>query len=245
MSVAQAQKIEHIEAEVTGGKIQVNCTLQTPSLMDLSLFYSDNDGQAFNPCRTVSGDLLNQASGSKTILWDCGADGMIMGSFVFKVNCLPAANPPKENPEAPQTARRTETAPPDTASDPKTSERKTRLLLMPGAGIGAPLSGSLTVGFLSGHWGGYAKAKSNFASKGESQTGGQNDAYYDGNYSKTGRLSVSAGLMREVSPSVIVYAGVGYGNKWVQWKTTSDKLVEIEDLSFSGIEPEAGLMIKI
>jgi len=90
-----------------------------------------------------------------------------------------------------------ETAPADTVSGPKTAERKTRLLLMPGASIGAPLSYSLTGGFLSGHWGGYAKVKSNFASKGESQTGGQNDAYYDSNYSKTGRLAVYAGLMRE------------------------------------------------
>ena len=93
LQTIQAQIVDKIEARVAGSKIQVSCTLQTSLLVDMSLFWSDDGGLSFHPCLTVNGDLTNQSSGRKVIVWDCGQDGIIMGSFIFKITSLPAANP--------------------------------------------------------------------------------------------------------------------------------------------------------
>ncbi|MDR0845296.1 MAG: hypothetical protein LBN71_08745 [Tannerella sp.] len=278
-----AQRIDNPEAEAVGGNIRITFSLQSDTYLDLSLQYSENNGLTFKPCETVSGDLENQLSGDKSLLWDCGKDGIIMGDFVFKVVTAPAKNPPKNEPVVSDTLpekQETGKSKRQEEKDKKRAEEQTRkqaakeeqakkqmekqasakttvekkpsipsdlkgsLFLMPGVSIGNTLSGSLMAGYMK-DWGGYAKFKSNFASKGTYETGGKNDGYYNSDYAKTGRLSISAGLTKRLTESCFLYAGAGYGSKWVQWETTSSQLVEITDLSYSGIEPEAGVIFKI
>ena len=93
LPAVQAQKVDNIEYKVTGDKIQINCSLQTSSLVDLSLTYSDNEGLSFNPCPTVSGDLKNQESGTKILVWDCSKDKISPDFFLFNIVCAPAAHP--------------------------------------------------------------------------------------------------------------------------------------------------------
>ncbi|MDH6341578.1 hypothetical protein M2480_000965 [Parabacteroides sp. PFB2-12] len=96
LQVINAQKIEKVEAEAIDGKIRVTCSLQTKQHVDLSISYSEDNGNSFLPCRTLSGDLMNQLSGHKQLIWDCGKDGIIMGSFVFIVNYSLSENPPPD-----------------------------------------------------------------------------------------------------------------------------------------------------
>jgi hypothetical protein len=255
----QAQRITKIEAEAVDGKIRVTCELQTNTYQNLILSCSDNDGQSFFLCQTVTGDVVNQLSGPKELIWDCAKDGIIMGNFIFRVTCAHSARPPvqtdrktepkktepqkTENAAARQSARDSvrRAARPDPGAAAKTGGG---FFLMPGVSAGAVMSYSLMAGY-AGTWGGYAKVKSSFASKGESVAGGSNDLYFDGNYVKTGRFSASAGLVKSLSNTCFLYAGIGYGSRWVQWKSMTGQPVEIEDYSFSGIDPEVGILLKI
>jgi hypothetical protein len=90
---AAAQQVTKTEAEAIEGKIRVTCELQTSTYQDLYLSYSEDNGQSFLPCRTVAGDLVNQLSGRKELIWDCAKDGIIMGNFVFRVTCMPSVHP--------------------------------------------------------------------------------------------------------------------------------------------------------
>lgn len=94
--IVEAQQIGQIEVKPVGNKIQVTCELQSNTPLDLYLLYSE-DGQVFKPCATVSGDILRQTSGRKTILWDYASDGIIMGELVFKVYSVPAEITATEN----------------------------------------------------------------------------------------------------------------------------------------------------
>ena len=266
LQAVQAQIVNNIEAEVIGSRIQVSFTLQSATPVDLTMSWSDNDGLSFYPCMTVSGDLTNQASGTKTIIWDCGKDGIIMGSFIFKITYIDAVDyhvaMPVTEPAEIENIREQEDDPvieslpvvspriTDTIPNQniiRSSEappNKSHFLIMVGGAAGYPISYSITAGFLSGKWGGYAKFKSNFVSKGDAMTAGPADAFYIEGFSRMGRLSVSAGLNGQITDLLLFYAGIGYGSRWVQWKTLSDKLVTIDTLSFSGIDPELGLALK-
>ena len=256
LQAVRAQRVDNIEARFTGGDIRVSCTLQTTSAVDLFLYWSDNGGQSFNPCLTVSGDLTGQTSGAKIIIWDFGKDGIIMGDFIFKITCMPsgqmAVTPADEPVTPPRTTERT-SRPADTTpnrdinnrmSGTESTSGKSRFLVMAGIAAGPALSGTLTAGFLPGRWGGYAKVKSNFVTKGDAETGGPDDAFFIDGFSKTGRFSVSAGVTGQVAEVLLIHAGIGYGSKWVQWKTTSDRLIIIDEMSFTGIDPELGLTLK-
>ena len=152
MTAIQAQKIDNIEAEAVGGKIRVTCTLQTASPVDLTLSWSDDGGQSFNTCVSVSGDLFNRSGGTAVIEWDCGKDGIIMGDFIFKITSLPAANPQVEVAEIPpvtKPSRTTETKPtqtthPNNLHMKRTTSRRSNLLFAAGgvsiaAGVAASI----------------------------------------------------------------------------------------------------------
>ena len=256
----QAQQITKTEAEAVDGKIRVTCYLHTNTYQNLTLSCSDSDGRSFFPCQTVTGDLLNQLSGQKELIWDCAKDGVIMGNFIFRVTCSPSDSPPAQTTERKAEPKKTpprkkenvaaRPSPRDSAQhaartgDHKTENVSGGFLLMPGVSVGTVTSYSLMAGYAA-TWGGYAKVKSAFTSKANSITGGINDSYFDADYVTTGRFSVSAGLVKSVSNTCFFYAGAGYGNRWVQWKSINGQLIEIEDYSFSGIDPEVGLMLKI
>jgi len=239
LQVVQAQKVNNIEARFIEGKIQVSGDLQTSSPVELSLHWSDDGGTSFNPCLTVNGDLNNQSSGMKTIVWDFSKDGIIMGNFIFKMT----AQPLYQRTVTPVSNSVKREKKPE-MSGHKPPLNKSHFLLMAGIAAGPTLSGTFTVGFSPGKWGGYAKVKSNFATKGDTQIGNPDDYFFIDNFSKTGRFSLSAGVTGQLINALFIYAGVGYGSKWVQWKTTSDQLITIDEMSFSAIDPELGLILK-
>jgi hypothetical protein len=262
---AAAQQIKKTEAEAIEGKIRVTCELQATTYQDLYLSYSEDNGQSFFPCRTVAGDLINQLSGSKELIWDCAKDGVIMGSFVFRVTCMPSTNPPalpvpeKEPKKEPKKAPKPEKKKPEPVVEKPVkekkqpaerparvqTERKNSFLVMPGVSIGTVTSYSLMAGYAGTAWGGYAKVKSNFASKeGDGAVYGSRDLFYQSDYSNAGRFAVSAGVLKRLGHSLWGYAGIGYGSQWVEWQTVSYRIVEVEDFSRSAIEPEAGILFQ-
>lgn len=258
--IINAQRIENLEAVAVGSDIRITFSLQSNKKVDISLQYSDNNGLTFYNCQTVRGDLENQKSGEKkTLFWDCGKDGIIMGNFVFKVTTVSSKNSPKD---APSTSGlipiKEKTKQPDKSDGKPVStkpvvekklseadETKGRIVIMPGISVDKTLSYSLMVGY-AGKWGGYIKAKSNFVSDESTQTIiGEADVFFNSEYVKSGRSAFSAGLLTRLVPSCYLYVGAGYGTKWVQWKDLSDKPVKIDDRSFSGFEPETGVIYKI
>lgn len=80
-----AQTVRHVEARLVDGKVVVACHLETGAPVDLSLLYADVDSEVFKPCIHISGDLHDQTGGDKQIVWDCGADNIMAGAFIFKV----------------------------------------------------------------------------------------------------------------------------------------------------------------
>ena len=274
LQVAQAQKVDNIEAKVVEGKIQVSCTLETASPVDLFLEWSDDEGLSFAYCMTVSGDLTNQSSGTKVIVWDCGQDGIFMGNFIFKITCQPVANSQAIIPVVEQEEKKNirnqkevpvaKTIPSTTARSKNTTQNrqsqiresanvsprtdssfsKSHFLVMAGVAVGSPISYSLTAGYLPKKIGGYVMVKSNFASIGDAPTVNQADYYFEDGFSTLGRFSVSGGTIGRVADFMLIYAGVGYGSKWTQWKTRSGQLVTIKEQSFNGVEPELGIAFK-
>ena len=87
-----AQIVSNITAELISGKVAVHYNLQSAEPVNCTLSYSV-DGFSFVPCRTVSGDLVSQTTGNKTILWSYPADNIRNGSFYFKVEALKATQP--------------------------------------------------------------------------------------------------------------------------------------------------------
>jgi hypothetical protein len=118
------------------------------------------------------------------------------------------------------------------------------IFLMPGVSVGKTLAYSIMVGYAD-NWGGYARFRFNFASKGEFVKGGKNDAFYDNAFVRSGRTSFTAGLMKSLSESAYIYVGGGYGSKWVQWETISQQRVEISELTYSGTDIDLGVIFKI
>jgi hypothetical protein len=145
----------------------------------------------------------------------------------------------------PSTTRqsRPATTPRPTSTEKKTST-KGNFLLMAGASVGTTISYTLMAGYMA-EWGGYAKVKHNLASKEKTGSGGISDTYFNGGNAKTGRTSVSVGGIKSLGSTLFLYAGAGYGQRWVQWQSVAEQYVEMEDYTFSGIEPEAGLIVKL
>jgi len=80
-----AQSITDVEAQYAKGSVTVTFRLDSPTPKDLILSYSGDDGTTYTLCRSVSGDLKNQTSGNKQIVWNCLDDNVVFGIFVFKV----------------------------------------------------------------------------------------------------------------------------------------------------------------
>ena len=116
-------------------------------------------------------------------------------------------------------------------------------MLMPGISFGNKTSYSVMAGYVK-EFGGYVKVKSSFDSKDKNaMKGGKDDAFFNGN-EFSGRFSFYGGLLFKLSSVCYMNAGVGYGSKWLQWETMNEERMEIEDFSFSGIDPEVGLLFK-
>ena len=117
-------------------------------------------------------------------------------------------------------------------------------MILPGCSFGNTLSYSFMAGYMK-KWGGYVKIKSSFGNKDKNATKGDvEDAFFNGN-SKKGRFSVYAGTVGQLHPNICMYAGIGYGNKWLQWETVNSEQIEIASGTYSGIDPEIGVLFKI
>ena len=72
----------------------------------------------------------------------------------------------------------------------------------------------------------------------------QQDYFWNGE-SSTSRFLATAGGMYAFSRFGYVFAGVGYSQRNLMWKTMSDKLIAISPDSFKGVAMEAGLMLNL
>jgi len=91
----------------------------------------------------------------------------------------------------------------------------------------------------------YLKLKTNLNFN--SSYAGEGDAYYaassryfDGN-TYSGRLALTGGALLRISKPFILYGGLGYGNRWVNWETISGDRYRITDISYNGLEAEANI----
>lgn len=85
LSVINAQQVTNLTATANNDTIQVSCTVRTDVLCSLQLQYSENNGLTWNDCKTIQGDISDQASGEKNIYWNCLKDNVLMGNFIFKI----------------------------------------------------------------------------------------------------------------------------------------------------------------
>lgn len=96
------------------------------------------------------------------------------------------------------------------------------------------------------HIGHYLKFKTNlnssdeYVSQGESST----EMFFNGKVYQ-GRLAATSGLLWHVASAIIVYGGLGYGYRWVDWEKLSGERFRVTDYSFRGLEIEAGIAMKI
>ena len=128
-------------------------------------------------------------------------------------------------------------------NDEAYDQDKGYFMFMPGISFGNKTSYSVMTGYVK-EFGGYVKVKSSFDSKDKNvMKGGKNDAFFNGN-EFSGRFSFYGGLLYKLSTVCFINVGVGYGSKWLQWETMNEERMEIEDFSFSGIDPEVGLLFK-
>lgn len=239
LSATNAQHVKDIVATANNDTIIVNCVLETSVFCTLGMQYSDNNGLTWNNCKTIAGDIIKQAGGKKTIYWNCLKDNVIMGNLIFKVNIYPTSEPVvSENKET------LVQIPEKQVDKEKLIKPKGEFFILPGCSFGNTTSYSLILGYVN-KWGGYVKAKSSFGSRdGKAEKGDVDDAFYNGNSNK-GRFSVYAGVVSRIHPYIYLYAGVGYGNKWLQWETISNTHIEIQSATYSGIDPEIGILFKI
>nr|WP_129732599.1 hypothetical protein [Parabacteroides goldsteinii] len=242
LPIAKAQQVKNIVATANNDVIQVSCVLETDVFCSLQLQYSENEGLTWNDCETIQGDISNQASGEKKIYWNCLKDNVLMGNFIFKVIVEPSSvltTPQKE--DMPLSKENT------IIQTPQRMERQIsagHFMILPGCSFGNTLSYSLMAGYMK-KWGGYVKAKSSFGSKDKNAVEGDvDDAFFNGN-SKKGHFSVYAGTVGQLHPNICVYAGIGYGNRWLQWETINNEQIEIASGTYSGIDPEIGVLFKI
>ena len=234
-AILHAQQIKEITAKADNERIIVNCRLETPVPCSLQLQYSGNGGLTWDECKTVEGDIANQTSGLKTLYWHCLEDNVIMGSFIFRVLLRPAIS--LEN-------KPTETAGKTKPEKEEKERPQGHFALLPGCAFGNAVSYSLMAGYLK-KWGGYIKVKTSFGGKDKNAIEGDtDDAFFNGN-AKKGRFSFYAGTIGQLHPNILLYAGIGYGNKWLQWETVDHQVIEIESSSYSGIDPEVGILFKI
>lgn len=68
--------------------------------------------------------------------------------------------------------------------------------------------------------------------------------YFNGDVFK-GRYSITGGLLWRISKPLVLYTGGGYGSRWVNWGTISNSTFRVDDISYTGLELETGLMFKM
>jgi opacity protein-like surface antigen len=92
----------------------------------------------------------------------------------------------------------------------------------------------------------YFKIKSNLRFNGSNDIEGEssNNIYFNDN-TKKGRFAITGGLLWRISSPTVLYSGIGYGSRWVNWETISGESYRVTDISYKGLELEAGLIYKV
>jgi len=80
-----AQQVSNMQTRFTGSNVEVTCTLTTNTPEDIELQYSTDNGKTYQACRTVTGDLQSQTSGTKKIIWECAEDGIFKADVILKI----------------------------------------------------------------------------------------------------------------------------------------------------------------
>lgn len=94
--------------------------------------------------------------------------------------------------------------------------------------------------------GGYLKFKTdlNFDESFGSEGMSTDRRYFTGE-TQPGRYAAIGGLLWRVFSPVLLYGGLGYGSRWVNWKTVSGDIYCVDDISYKGVELETGLILKV
>jgi formylglycine-generating enzyme required for sulfatase activity len=85
----KAQSISNVEMKVEGGMAVVTYNLESSVAYDFALSYSTDRGGTYTRCKSVSGDLHGQTTGTKQIIWDFGNDSVVFDTITFKVTIIP------------------------------------------------------------------------------------------------------------------------------------------------------------
>lgn len=106
------------------------------------------------------------------------------------------------------------------------------------------LSYSLMYGKVK-RWGWYGKIKTdfNFKVSNSDKYYSSNDVFWNGEKSD-GRIAATVGTIWNMTRPVMLYAGAGYGRRWVDWETISKQKIRIHDQSYDGAEFELGLIAR-
>lgn len=107
-------------------------------------------------------------------------------------------------------------------------------------------SGFIMLGKMQ-NFGGYLKLQTNLNFNGSFVSEG--DSWWSNRYFKdnihTGRYAISGGVLWRVIKPIILYGGLGYGNRWVNWETISGEQFRVNDISYQGLELETGVIFKL
>ena len=107
-------------------------------------------------------------------------------------------------------------------------------------------SGFVMAGIVK-NYGGFLKVKTNFNFN--SSFADEGYSYFSNRYFNdniyTGRFAITSGILWRVTKPIILYGGLGYGNRWVNWETISGQRYRVYDISHKGFELETGLLYQI
>ena len=143
LSVINAQQVTNLTATANNDTIQVSCTLETDVLCSLQLQYSENNGLTWNDCKTIQGDISDQASGEKNIYWNCLKDNVLMGNFIFKIilHTTSISTVPQKEKEPLKNA-------PKPTQQMEKQQSSGHFMILPGCSFGNILSYSFMAGYI-------------------------------------------------------------------------------------------------
>jgi hypothetical protein len=83
-----AQRISNVHASFNKEKLEVIVSyyLESTAPRDLLLSYSIDNGRTWKQCISISGDIKNQTTGTKTLVWQSVLDVVALGKVLFKVS---------------------------------------------------------------------------------------------------------------------------------------------------------------
>lgn len=228
---ATAQKgVSNIRTEQQDSILYVFYDLSSTS--DVSLYFSIDDGKTFSgPLAHVSGDVGTgiTAGSGRLIVWDIVKELGYIDIKRAKVKVV--ANLQKvKMPKIPKEPRKLEWF---------------SLAMVGTAFNNNQLSYTLMYGRVK-RWGWYGKIKTDFnfkTSNSDTSWYPHNDTFWNGEKSD-GRLAITAGTIWNMTRPVMLYAGVGYGRRWIDWETIGNQKIRIRNYSYDGAEFELGIIAR-